>query len=115
MKIQVNKPFNLTMESGEVISLSAGVHEVSKEVGEHWFTLAHSNVLSADGAPDYRQLSAELQEQNTALRVRLEENEQEIVVLKHQIETLKNQSDINQTGAGDGKKSGAADNRTGKK
>ncbi|MEM8310899.1 hypothetical protein Q4R83_03830, partial [Morganella morganii] len=109
MKIQVNTPFNLTMESGEVISLSAGVHEVSKEVGEHWFTLAHSSVLSADGTPDYQALSAELQEQNDALRVLLAEKEHEIVALQEQNDALKNKSGAKPAGDDDGKKSGAAD------
>lgn len=94
MKIQVNTPFNLTLGSGETLSFSAGVHEVSKEVGEHWFTLAHGSVLSADGTPDYQALSAELQEQN---------------------EALKNKSGANPAGDDDGKKPNTADGRTGKK
>lgn len=115
MKIQVNTPFNLTLGSGETFSFSAGVHEVSKDVGEHWFTLAHSSVLSADGTPDYQALSAELQERNEALLILLAEKEHEIAALQEQNEALKNKSGANPAGDDDGKKPNTADGRAGKK
>lgn len=48
MKIQVHTPFNLTLDAGESVHYAIGVHEVSKEVGGHWFTQAHCTVLSVD-------------------------------------------------------------------
>lgn len=46
MKIQVHTPFTLTHESGERTDFDVGVHEVSKSTAEHWFTEAHSIVLT---------------------------------------------------------------------
>ncbi|WGM00516.1 STY1053 family phage-associated protein [Arsenophonus nasoniae] len=45
MKIQVHTPFTLTHESGERTDFDVGIHEVSKNTAEHWFTEAHSIVL----------------------------------------------------------------------
>lgn len=62
MKIQVHTPFNLTLDAGESVHYAIGVHEVSKEVGEHWFTQAHSTVLSSDDqATKHELIIAELE------------------------------------------------------
>lgn len=86
MKIQVHKPFSLTMETGEVTDFAVGIHDVSNDVGEHWFTRAHSNVLSAESdTPGNSQIIDDLQEQVAGAHLHLAEKDNQIASLENNI------------------------------
>jgi len=42
MRIIVNKAFTLTTKDGKRHEFAVGVHDVSKDVAEHWYTKAHA-------------------------------------------------------------------------
>ncbi|CFV37540.1 STY1053 family phage-associated protein [Yersinia pseudotuberculosis] len=48
MKIAVHTPFKLSLAGQPDISFLVGTHKVTKDVAEHWFTLAHAEVIDAE-------------------------------------------------------------------
>ncbi|MGO2306092.1 MAG: STY1053 family phage-associated protein [Providencia sp.] len=101
MKIQVHTPFNLTLGTGDSVHYAIGIHEVSQEVGEHWFTQAHSTLLSSDEPPGHERVIAELE----AL---IMDKDMQITELTKQI----NNVDVKTEKPKDGKKSDAANGGT---
>ncbi|EPB6106980.1 hypothetical protein AB8991_05990 [Yersinia enterocolitica] len=48
MKIAVHTPFKLSLAGQPDIGFLVGTHKVTKEVAEHWFTLAHAEVIDGE-------------------------------------------------------------------
>lgn len=48
MKIAVHTPFKLSLAGQPDIAFLVGTHKVTQEVAEHWFTLAHAEVIDAE-------------------------------------------------------------------
>jgi hypothetical protein len=67
MKIAVHTPFKLSLPGQQDISFLVGTHTVTKDVAEHWFTLAHAEVI--DG---------EIEQSNTDLQVSILEMQKQI-------------------------------------
>ncbi len=49
-KILVNKAFNLLLNSTSKLAFEPGLHDVTDEVANHWYTQQHADVLG-EGAP----------------------------------------------------------------
>ncbi|CND92536.1 Uncharacterised protein [Yersinia rohdei] len=48
MKIAVHTPFKLSLPGQPDIAFLVGTHTVTKDVAEHWFTLAHAEVIDGE-------------------------------------------------------------------
>ncbi|EKN3571706.1 hypothetical protein V3443_004389, partial [Yersinia enterocolitica] len=48
MKIAVHTPFKLSLAGQPDIAFLVGTHTVTKDVAEHWFTLAHAEVIDGE-------------------------------------------------------------------
>ncbi|CNC24900.1 Uncharacterised protein [Yersinia frederiksenii] len=75
MKIAVHTPFKLSLPGQPDIAFLVGTHTVTKDVAEHWFTLAHAEVI--DGETE--QSNTDLQASMSEMQGRIDELEREAV------------------------------------
>ncbi|HHD9887376.1 TPA: hypothetical protein ACOZVG_003871 [Yersinia enterocolitica] len=75
MKIAVHTPFKLSLAGQPDIGFLVGTHKVTKEVAEHWFTLAHAEVI--DGETE--QSNTDLQASVIEMQGRFDEKERMLV------------------------------------
>ncbi|HDL6968668.1 TPA: hypothetical protein PXM19_004260 [Yersinia enterocolitica] len=62
MKIAVHTPFKLSLAGQPDINFLVGTHKVTKEVAEHWFTLAHAEVIDGETEQSNTDLQASMSE-----------------------------------------------------
>ncbi|WP_186370176.1 MULTISPECIES: STY1053 family phage-associated protein [Yersinia] len=75
MKIAVHTPFKLSLAGQPDIGFLVGTHKVTKEVAEHWFTMAHAEVI--DGETE--QSNTDLQASVIEMQGRFDEQERVLV------------------------------------
>lgn len=75
MKIAVHTPFKLSLAGQPDIGFLVGTHKVTKDVAEHWFTMAHAEVI--DGETE--QSNTDLQASVIEMQGRFDEQERVLV------------------------------------
>ncbi|MGF2255032.1 hypothetical protein ACE5I6_16260 [Yersinia ruckeri] len=91
MKIAVHTPFKLSLAGQPDISFLVGTHKVTKEVAEHWFTLAHAEVFDGEIEQNNTDLQAsilEMQKQIDAQAQALADRDNSILEMQKQIDEL---------------------------
>ncbi len=82
MKIAVHTPFKLSLPGQPDIAFLVGTHTVTKDVAEHWFTLAHAEVI--DGETE--QSNTELQASVIEMQGRFDAQERSLVETIHDLQ-----------------------------
>ncbi|HGI5912199.1 TPA: hypothetical protein ACJTCA_001902 [Yersinia enterocolitica] len=91
MKIAVHTPFKLSLAGQPDIGFLVGTHKVTKEVAEHWFTLAHAEVIDAEtehGNTDLHASILEMQKQIDDQVLELAARDHTILEMQKQIDEL---------------------------
>lgn len=81
-KINVVKPFTLSLSATESIDFLPGTQKVSDEIASHWFVQAHCEQSSGDEEPEY---DPERVNQVVQLQTQLIEQQEQIATLQQQL------------------------------
>ncbi|WP_145490110.1 STY1053 family phage-associated protein [Yersinia rohdei] len=91
MKIAVHTPFKLSLPGQPDIAFLVGTHTVTKDVAEHWFTLAHAEVIDGEIEQSNANLQAsilEMQKQIDEQAQALTDRDNSILEMQKQIDEL---------------------------
>ncbi|EKN3834095.1 TPA: hypothetical protein PXJ37_002372 [Yersinia enterocolitica] len=91
MKIAVHTPFKLSLAGQPDIAFLVGTHTVTKDVAEHWFTLAHAEVIDGEVEQNNTDLQAsilEMQKQIDEQAQALADRDTSILEMQKQIDEL---------------------------
>ncbi len=89
MKIAVHTAFKLSLAGQPDIGFLVGTHKVTKEVAEHWFTLAHAEVIDGEVEQSNTDLQAsilEMQKQIDEQAQALADRDNSIIEMQKQID-----------------------------
>ncbi|WP_226968391.1 STY1053 family phage-associated protein [Yersinia frederiksenii] len=89
MKIAVHTPFKLSLPGQQDIAFLVGTHTVTKDIAEHWFTLAHAEVI--DG--EIEQSNTDLQASILEMQKQIDDQALELVARDHTILEMQKQID----------------------
>ncbi|KGA50466.1 Uncharacterised protein [Yersinia frederiksenii] len=89
MKIAVHTPFKLSLPGQQDIAFLVGTHTVTKDVAEHWFTLAHAEVI--DG--EIEQSNTDLQASILEMQKQIDDQVLELAARDHTILEMQKQID----------------------
>ncbi|CQH61399.1 STY1053 family phage-associated protein [Yersinia frederiksenii] len=89
MKIAVHTPFKLSLPGQQDITFLVGTHTVTKDVAEHWFTLAHAEVI--DG--EIEQSNTDLQASILEMQKQIDDQVLELAARDHTILEMQKQID----------------------
>ncbi|WP_404704969.1 hypothetical protein [Yersinia vastinensis] len=91
MKIAVHTPFKLSLPGQPDIAFLVGTHTVTKDVAEHWFTLAYAEVIDGEieqSNADMQAAILEMQKQIDEQVLALVARDDTILEMQKQIDEL---------------------------